>query len=65
MSVDEKLVAMTLEASADVVRIILLQVVEEDHMKTTERLDVHEDLLSGKKKKRGFDGEKITDLIKV
>ena len=51
MSVDEELVAMSFEAAADVVRIILLQVIEEDDMKTTELLDIHEDLLAGEEEK--------------
>ena len=45
VSVAEELVSMPLEAAADMVGIILLQVVEEKDVQAAQVLDIHEDFV--------------------
>ena len=45
MTVDEKLVTMSLKTSANIVRVILLKILVEGNVQTAQILNVHEDSL--------------------
>ena len=51
VSITEELVSMSFETAADMVGIILLQVVEEKDVQAAQIIDIHEDLLPEVEKK--------------